>query len=286
MRHRRRFCWAVLAVALSGCIGVPPGPSSSGAAPAPPSAGADPNFQIFLLIGQSNMEGVPPPQEQDRAQDPRIKVLAYDNCPGLGRVYNQWYTASPPLHSCGFGVGPGDSFAKAMAQALPDATIGLVPTAIAGVDIDFFRKGVVSKRRKEFRIPPDNQRSGAYDFVIERARVAQQVGVIRGILFHQGESDNGNGAWLGKVKGMVDDLRTDLGLGEAPFLAGETLYSGCCSAHNALVRQLPNEISNAFVISADGLGAFDQYHFDLAGQRELGRRYAQTMLRALGLPAP
>jgi hypothetical protein len=71
-----------------------------------------------------------------------------------------------------------------------------------------------------------------------------------------------------------------------PFLAGELMYSGCCAAHNPLVRQLPNEISNALVISAEGLGAFDQYHFDLPGQRELGRRYAQAMLRALGVPAP
>jgi hypothetical protein len=284
--RRRWLCRIAALLALSACIGVPPSPPRTNVPAAAPTGNADPNFQIFLLIGQSNMEGVPPPQEQDRAQDPRVKVLAYDNCPGLGRVYNQWYTASPPLHSCGLGVGPGDYFAKAMAQALPKATIGLVPTAIAGVDIDFFRKGVVSKRRKEFRIPPDNRQSGAYDFVIERARLAQQAGVIRGILFHQGESDNGNGAWLGKVKGMVDDLRADLGIGEVPFLAGELMYSGCCAGHNALVRQLPNEISNTFAISASGLGAFDQYHFDLPGQRELGRRYAQTMLQALGVPAP
>jgi hypothetical protein len=245
------------------------------------SGGADPNFLIFLLIGQSNMEGVPQPVSLDQVDDPRVKVLAYDNCPNLARTYNAWYTARPPLHSCYAGVGPGDYFAKSLAEAFPNATVGLVPNAISGVDIDFFRKGVVSSRRSEFRIPPDNHWTGAYEWVIERARLAQQVGVIRGILFHQGESDNGNAQWIGKVSGMVADLRADLGLGDAPFLAGELLYSGCCAGHNTLVNQLPSQIGNAFAISAGGLAGMDQYHFDLAGQRELGRRYAERMLSVL-----
>jgi hypothetical protein len=245
------------------------------------AAGAASDFYVFLLIGQSNMEGVPKPQAQDQAQNARVKVLAYDNCSNLGRTYNQWYTAVPPLHSCYGGVGPGDYFGKALATAFPDATIGLVPNAIAGVDVDFFRKGVVSSRRGEFRIPPDNHWMGAYEWVIQRARLAQQSGVIKGILFHQGESDNENPQWVGKVKQIVTDLRVDLGLGDVPFIAGELLYGGCCARHNTLVNQLPSQIPNAHAISASGLGAMDNYHFDLAGQRELGARYAAKMLSVL-----
>jgi hypothetical protein len=249
---------------------------------------ADPNFFVFLLFGHSNMEGVPQPEAEDRVENPRVKVMAYDNCPGLGRVYNEWYTASPPLHSCGLGVGPGDYFGKTLAEAFPDATIGLVPNAIAGVDIDFFRKGVTSARRSEFRIPPDNQRSTAYDMIIERARLAQQVGVIKGILFHQGESDSGEpnrSQWVGKLQEIVADLKSDLGLGDVPFLAGELLYNangGCCGdSINPLIATLPALIPNAFVVSADGLANIDAFHFDLPGQRELGRRYGQIMIDAL-----
>lgn len=254
--------------------------------------GLDPNItgmQIFLLFGQSNMEGTPAPTDDDRVEDPRVQVLAYDNCGNLGRTYNQWYAAVPPLHSCGLGLGPGDQFGKMMARALPNATIGLVPNAISGVDIDFYRKGVVSSRRSQFRIPPDNAWTSAYDFMLERARLAQESGTIRGILFHQGESDTGQQIWLSKVRGIVEDLRNDLGIGEVPFLAGELLYSsegGCCSSHNTLVNRVPDEITNAFAISAEGLGGMDQYHFDLDGQRELGQRYARTMLQALGVPVP
>jgi len=249
------------------------------------SGGANPDFQVFLLLGQSNMEGAPEPESQDLVQNDRVRVLAYDDCPNLGRRYGQWDTAAPPLHSCSAGVGPGDTFGRRMAEAHPEAIIGLVPCAISGVDIDFFRKGVVSARRSEFRIPPDDHWSGAYAWVIERARLAQEVGVIRGLLFHQGESDSTDPAWPGKVAEIVSDLRADLGLGEsAPFLAGELLHTGSCSAHNVRIAELPGLIPNADVVSASGLAGMDPHHFDLAAQRELGNRYATSMRSRLSLP--
>jgi hypothetical protein len=260
-------------------IGVDAGAGATGAG----DAGVDPNLMIFLLIGQSNMEGLAPIEAVDRVQHPRVKVLAYDNCTNLSRQYNQWYTASPPLHACFAGVGPGDTFGRVLAEAYPDKTIGLVPLGISGVDIDYFRKNVVSKRRSQFRIPPDNHWAGAYEWVIERARLAQEMGTIRGIIFHQGESDNGDASWVGKVREMVADLRADLGLGEAaPFLAAELRYTGCCALHNPLVNQIPAQIPNSFAVSACGLTGTDDAHFDAASYRELGLRYAQQMLKALG----
>jgi hypothetical protein len=256
--------------AEAGGAGGDPGEGGAGS--------VDPNFYVFLLIGQSNMEGQPQPEPEDQTTDERVKVLAYDNCPNLSRSYNEWYTAAPPLHSCSAGVGPGDYFGRALAAAYPNATIGLVPCAISGVDIDFFRKCVTSRRRAEFGIPPDNHWGGAYEWVVERARRAQRSGVIRGIIFHQGESDTGQTAWVAKVKEMVTDLRTDLGLGDVPFIAAELLYGGCCASHNPLINRLPNEIANTAVISASGLMGSDGAHFDLAAQRELGARYGQKMI--------
>lgn len=228
------------------------------------------------------MEGLPQPEAQDKVTNPKIKVLAYNNCSNLQRTYNQWYTAAPPLHSCNAGVGPSDYFARTVAAANPDKTIGIVPCGIAGVDIAFFQKGVTSTRRGEFQIPPDNHWGGAYEWMMTRAVLAQQVGVIKGIIFHQGESDTGQSAWVGKVKGIVENLRADLNLGNVPFLAGELYYNGCCSSHNPLVNQLPSQITNAFVISASGLNGVDQYHFDLPGQRTFGTRYGEKMLDAFG----
>jgi hypothetical protein len=90
------------------------------------------------------------------------------------------------------------------------------------------------------------------------------------------------------VKAVVDRLRSDLGAGEVPFVAGELLYTptGCCGGHNTLVNQLPNVISNTAIARADGLSVlmtdgFGNVHFDVASQRTLGRRYGQLMLMLL-----
>lgn len=261
---------------LVSCFSAPQPPTAQ----VPPSG--DPHRWVFLLIGQSNMVGTPRPQAADLSTDPRIRVMGYADSGSPLRIHEVWTTAYPPLHNNWAGVGPGDWFAKTLIEAVPEGvSIDLVPCAIAGVDIDMFRKGVVSSRRGEFFVPPDDHWKGAYDWVVERARLAQRTGVIKGILFHQGESNAGSPSWPGKVAEMVADLRSDLGLGEVPFLAGELLYSGPCAGHNAQVARLPGLVPGAVVVSAAGLEGQDRFHFDLAGQRELGRRYARALIPLL-----
>lgn len=276
----------VLGLAAAACVGTGP---SEGDANHPETSAAQPgnDLQIFILFGQSNMEGASAPEAEDKTINERVFVLGYDaddKC--LNRKWNEWSLAQPPLHRCFAGLGPGDWFGKTLADTWTDAQIALVPNAISGVDIDFFRKNVVSKRRKEFQIPPDNQRDGAYDMMVERAKLAQQHGRIRGILFHQGESDTGQTVWLDKVAEIVADLRKDLELdpAEVPFIAGELPYEGCCSSHNPIVNQLPQRIPNAHVVSAAGLALKDRFHFDSAGQREMGKRYAAAFLNAIENP--
>jgi hypothetical protein len=239
-----------------------------------PPATASPTFHVFLLLGQSNMAGYPKAQPADRAEDPRVKVLGFDNCAQTGRQTDVWDVAAPPLHECyNDGVGPGDYFAKTLLGVIPEGdTIGLVPCAISGSAIEPFLK--VGGNR--------------YEYILRRARLAQQAGgVIEGMLFHQGESNGANLDWVRKVNTLVTDLRTDLGAENAPFLAGELLYSGTAADHNPFVRQIPDFVSNAFVISANGLvedtrdTTYD-LHFDHDSQVEFGKRYAQTMIEALG----
>lgn len=246
----------------------------------------DPVFHVFLLIGQSNMAGGAETIPEDHEEEARIRVLGYDDCSESGRTYNEWDTASPPLHACWLrGLGPGDYFAKTLLPSFPEEhTIGLVPVAIPGVDIDFFRKGVISTRRSEFTIPPDNHWDSAYDWLIERARLAVEAGgVIEGIIFHQGESDSGQAIWLDKVEGMVADLKEDLQLGDIPFIAGEMLRGGAADGHNAIIAQLPGRVPNCVVVSSEGLNGTDQFHFDAPGVRTLGQRYGEAMSEALGL---
>jgi para-nitrobenzyl esterase len=57
----------------------------------------DPNFHIYLCIGQSNMEGPAKIEPQDTTVDNRLQLLAAVDCPELGRTKGTWYTAKPPL---------------------------------------------------------------------------------------------------------------------------------------------------------------------------------------------
>ncbi|HEX7762736.1 MAG TPA: sialate O-acetylesterase, partial [Cellvibrio sp.] len=239
----------------------------------------DPNFHIYLMFGQSNMEGAAPIENQDRITNPRVKVMADLNCSNLGRTYGNWYVASPPLNRCYSGLGPGDYFGKTMADGMPSSvTIGLVPAAVSGTPIELYQKSAPIGRNNQ-NIP--TQFNGGYAWLLDMARKAQQAGVIKGIIFHQGESDTSDPNWKNQVKEIVTDLRRDLGIGDVPFLAGELLYAdygSCCHWHNTEVRKLPGLINNAHVVSAMGLPGMDVYHFTSASYRELGRRYAQIML--------
>lgn len=233
----------------------------------------DEKFHVFLLLGQSNMEGYPKAEEADRVENERVTVLGYDKCSLTERKKDEWDVAAPPLHSCwNDGLGPGDYFAKTLIEVLPsDHRIGLVPCAINGEKLVTFSK----------------ERGTKYDWILERAQLAQHAGgVIEGILFHQGESDNGNPQWQKDVNALVENLRADLGVGDIPFLAGELLYTGDAADHNELVNGLPDVVSNAHVVSAQDLvlDATDtewNLHFSHDSQVTLGIRYAEKMREVL-----
>ena len=91
-----------------------------------------------------------------------------------------------------------------------------------------------------------------------------------------------------KVKMVYESLLKDLGLKakDVPLLAGEVVHAdqgGVCASMNNIIRTLPQVIPTADVVSSAGCTcATDSLHFDAAGYRELGRRYAEKMLFLLG----
>jgi len=230
-------------------------------------------FHVFLLLGQSNMAGYPRAEEGDLLTDERIRVLGFDGCADTGRRENEWDTARPPLHECHHGaLGPGDYFAKTLVSVIPSGdTIGLVPCAISGERIETFLKVGGSK----------------YEWIVERARLAQEAGgVIDGILFHQGESNSGEGSWAGKVSTLIADLRAELGVGNVPFIVGELAHDGVCAPHNVEVHKLPDLVQNSHIVSASGLKIDTadtkwKVHFDHDSQVALGKRYAAKLIEVL-----
>ena len=250
----------------------------------------DTNFWIFLCFGQSNMEGFPGIEQQDMTNvEDRLQVLASVDFPGMGRKKGNWYTAFPPLCRPSTGLCPADYFGRTMVSNLPSSIkVGIVNISVAGCKIELFEKtnyqSYASTAASWMKNIIRTYDGNPYQHLVDMARLAQKDGVIKGILLHQGESNTNDKEWPNKVKGIYDNLIEDLNLkaAEVPLLAGELVNAdqkGACASMNAIIDELPRTIPNCYVISSkDCASRSDHLHFNPAGYRELGKRYAEKML--------
>ena len=259
----------------------------------------DPNFHVFLCFGQSNMEGGGPIQENERSVDKRFQVLADFDTPDRGRKMGQWYDAIPPLTRRTRGISMMDYFGRTMVANLPGKyRVGLVKLGVSGTKIELWDKDAFRDYLAnlppdgQWKIPLANQYDGnPYEYLVKLAKIAQQSGVIKGILIHQGESNFEDQEWPGKVKKIYDDLMKDLNLDpkDVVLLAGEVVnadQNGEKANANVIMKNLPGTLPNSQVISSAGVPANrDRLHFTADGQREMGRRYAEKMLGVMGYKA-
>ncbi|HET9943273.1 MAG TPA: sialate O-acetylesterase [Terriglobia bacterium] len=257
------------------------------------TASPDPNFHVFLAFGQSNMEGFPGIEPQDNSGvDPRFRMLAAVDFANLGRRKGEWYDATPPLCRSSTGLCPVDYFGRTMVSRMPERfTVGVVNVAVAGSKIELFDKDtyqIYAATVASWMTSIITQYGGnPYRHLVDIAKLAQQKGVIRGILLHQGESNTNDTQWPNKVGKIYRDLIRDLNLKaeEVPLLAGETVHAdqrGATASMNTIIAELPKVLPNSWVISSKGCECRpDRLHFTAAGYRELGKRYADKMLELL-----
>jgi hypothetical protein len=261
-------------------------------------AEVDPNFYIYICFGQSNMEGNAQWESQDVGNvDPRFQMLATCNFSSPKRTLGNWYKAECPIVSPVGKLGPTDYFGRTMVQELPDKKIGVIAVAMGGSPIEMFDKDLYKQKYQDnynewwAQIARNYYGENPYGRIIEMAKKAQQVGVIKGILLHQGESNNGDEKWPGMVKKIYRDMLKDLGLraADVPIFVGETEYEnmgGGCSWHNHVVAKIPEVIPTGHVVSAEGIpgNGTDPWHFSAAGYRTFGKRYAEKVLDVMNHP--
>ncbi len=255
----------------------------------------DPNFHIYLCFGQSNMEGQGPIESQDNTVDSRFQVFQALECSNLGRSKAVWYTAVPPTCQCWSRLSPADYFGRTMVANLPDSIkVGIINVSVGGCDIRLFDKDIYEDYDSTytdswFTDKVKDYEWNPYQYLIDLAQLAQQDGVIKGILLHQGETNTGDAQWPAYVKKIYNDMLTDLSMGadSVPLLAGEVLSAegNCCSSMNTIINRLHDTIPTAYVISADECTGQDEAHFDSKGYRKFGRRYGAKMLSLMGYEA-
>jgi len=263
MRASFPFLLVTLALAAAG--------AATSASSAGQSAAPQP-MQLFLLAGQSNMAGRGDVGAEDRLTHPRVWMFDRQD---------EWHPAVEPMHFDKpiAAVGPGRAFGVAVAEALPDANVGLIPTAVGGSPITTWEPGV---RYPETGAHP-------WDDAIRRVKAAASRGELRAILWHQGESD-GNDAeapqYEERLRSLIARFRAEFGNPALPFLIGQLgRFDGKPWTHgyeqvDAAHRRVAADTVNVAFVSSDGLAdKGDQLHFSAEGARELGRRYARAYLQ-------
>ena len=232
-------------------------------------------YDVFLLIGQSNMAGRGEMIEGDElAFDENVFLLDDDGNPvPATNPLNQYSTIRKDLADQ--KIGPGYGFSKKISKET-GRKILLVVNARGGSNMSQWGKGVDSY--------------DYYEDAVARANKAMEYGTLKAILWHQGCSDvSRKDVYMDWLKTFVADLRSDLA--DVPFVAGELgQWRSYVLPFNEMLHTISDNISNSDWVSSEGgvpivtetsNGEPDltDAHFNRESQIVLGERYADKILK-------
>lgn len=254
---------------------------------------------LWVLAGQSNMEGVGDLTPEVETPSPRVHAFASREEWEVAEEPLHWLGESPrPIHRAIWGLpmptapepremnrakgaGLGLAFGKAMTEAT-GVPIGLLPSAHGGTSMTQWS-------------PSRKAEGGASLYGATLARIQAVGGKVAGILWYQGESDSSPAeaaVYPARMADLIASFRSDLGQPDLPFylvqLGGyiadpaQDSVDGWNAVREAQ-RRLPETIENCGVVSAIDLGLDDGIHIGTADLKRLGRRLAAV---AQGRPAP
>jgi Carbohydrate esterase, sialic acid-specific acetylesterase len=228
------------------------------------------NVWVFILAGQSNMAGRGIVKPQDTIPNDRILSIDKNGEIIIAKEPLHWY--EPALT----GLDCGASFGKTMIKHLPDSvSILLIPAAIGGSSIsqwinDSLYRGV--KLLSNFK---------------SKAEIGKQYGIIKGILWHQGETDANEKDipyYKERLALLISKFRAVIGNNDCPVLLGEL---ASFSKYPEYFKQINNAIhdyslhdkNTSVILTSDLKDKGDSLHFNAAAQRTMGRRFAQAWLK-------
>ncbi len=261
---------------------------------------------VFILAGQSNMEGAGILREQGLAdeEDPDPAVRAYymkeawdaarpqlhqlwesaDACISVPyreeRLASKWGASFPERQMN--GVGPGFYFARELHRRT-GIPLGVIPCAIGGSSLAQWEP------------------SGKDNFYTAMMRRFRACGSrVRGVFWHQGESEcssDGCAKYTERMMRLVCAMREAFGDARLPFVYGQihhfTLASGEGEGFWSTIREeqraLRLRLPHCEMIPTNDADKDDLIHLSAESQEVLGRRAAEQMHRLLtgeGVPTP
>jgi len=201
----------------------------------------DQTFHLYVLMGQSNMAGRGVITEEYKNES-NSRVFMLDK-------NNHWMPAHHPLHfdKSVAGVGPGLAFAIKMANENPGIKIGLIPCAVGGTSIRSWKPGGYDSATKKY----------PYDDAAARIKAAMKSGVIKGMLWHQGEGDSKPAAavlYIPQLQTLIERIRALTYNATLPVVAGELgRYREQFQTINDELKKLPQTVPHTAVASSEDL---------------------------------
>ncbi len=288
------------------------------------------NYDIYLFAGQSNADGrgeiseIPGLTGPDNVGDVSGRSLAsyagqqpdhriYFSNPGISddpadnpEYVSGWQTLEP-----GYSIEPGfrgaltnaqgnlntDTFGPevSFASTIREATgttnnVGIIKVTDGGTSL-----------AADWRAPGSNNDEDAgglhYALLVNQATAALEAlaaegntGTIRGLVWHQGESDTGRtsrlNAYQERFENFVAQLQADLGLEVLPTVIGELAPDREVDDFTVVQEAIDEQNELISLTSSDNLVTTDGTHFDTFSQLQLGERFAQDLAQLVVIPEP
>lgn len=236
---------------------------------------AENEYDVYLLIGQSNMAGRGLFEESDTIGNiDGVWLLDSDGIPvKASSPLNKYSSIRKDLKIQGYG--PGEIFSRTMHNRT-GRKILLVVNAKGGSSIKQWLPGA---------------KDGFYEEAVRRTRQAMKYGNLRAILWQQGETDiqRATPDYAGKFAMMMTSLRQALDAPGIPVAVGQPGRWGwetpekIDNFNDSIIPQMCRLVDNCHEVSSYRLGRrykekVRDPHFSRDAQRELGRRYADVII--------
>lgn len=237
------------------------------------------DYDVYLLIGQSNMAGRGTLTEQDKSNViENVWILNAQGKPEPAIApLNRYSTIRKSLKMQ--GMNPGYEFSKTLSKKT-GRKILLVCNARGGTSLSQW----MPEAQADTLIASQN----FFNETVARAKTAMQYGTLKAILWHQGESNSARPEdYLTHLSVMVSQLRNKLGdtQNAIPFVAGEIApWHKNKDKFNPIINQISTIVPNSACVSSaecTWLKNEKDPHFSRDGQILLGKRYAEIIYEIL-----